>query len=103
MLIPPTSSAAQAASIVSQATAKESSSEAAGAVPARQSTVEKSSSTSADRDAQGQGDGLPGDRRQAIVDELEVAGSDAGQATAQEHLPAPTLPGETPCQLDISG
>lgn len=106
MLIPPTSSAAQAASVVSQATAKDSSSEAArasGATAAKQSGVEQTNSTSADRDAQGQGDGLPSEHRQAIVDELEVAGPEEGQATDQDHKPAPSLPGEAPSQLDISG
>lgn len=106
MLIPPTSSAAQAASVVSQATAKDSSSEAArasAATAAKQSGVEQANSTSADRDAQGQGDGLPGEHRQAIVDELEVEGPAEGQATDQAHKPVPSLPGETPSQLDISG
>src|SRR5690606_14442046 len=106
MLIPSTSSAAQAASVVSQATAKDSSSEAArtsGATAAKQSAVEQTNSASADRDAQGQGDGLPGEHRQAIVDELEMAGLDEADATDQAHKPAPSLPGEAPSQLDISG
>lgn len=106
MLIPPTSSAAQAASVVSQATAKDSSSEAArpsAAATANQSGVEQANSTSADRDAQGQGDGLPNEHRQAIVDELEVASLEADNVTDPPHIPAPTLPGETPSQLDISG
>lgn len=106
MLIPPTSSAAQAASIVSQATAKESTSEAAGgsgSAAAKQSSVEQANATNADRDAQGQGDGLPSDARPAIVDELEVAGAEADEPLEQAHVPAPTLPGELPSQLDISG
>ena len=106
MLIPPTSSAAQAASVVSQATAKDSSSEAArpsSAAAPHQSAVEQANSTSADRDAQGQGDGLPGEQRQAVVDELEVAGSEPDKSTDLPHIPAPTLPGEMPSQLDISG
>lgn len=103
MLIPPTSSAAQAASVVSQATAKDSSSEAArptSAAAVKQLSVEQTNSASADRDAQGQGDGLPGEHRPTIVDELEVAGTEAAD---QIHVPAPTLPGEAPSQLDISG
>lgn len=106
MLIPPTSSAAQAASVVSQATAKDISSEAAratGAATAKQSALEQANSASADRDAQGQGDGLPSEHRQAIIDELEVAGSDAGEAIDVSQIPAPLLPGEVPSQLDITG
>lgn len=106
MLIPATSSAAQAASIVAQATAKESAAEAtqSGSAAARQSAVEQSNSASADRDAQGQGDGLPGDRPPTIVDELEVESSAAELGTDAAPLPASaTLPGEAPSQLDIIG
>ncbi len=109
MLIPPTSSAAQAASVVSQATAKDSSSEAARAATSatsKQSSVEQANAASPDRDAQGQGDGLPSDARPAIVDELEMADPEADEAieaTEQAHVPAAALPGETPSQLDISG
>ncbi len=110
MLIPPSSSAAQAASVVSQATAKDSSSEAArgtALATSKQSSVEQANSASPDRDAQGQGDGLPSDARPAIVDELEMADPEADQAidaaTNQAHVPAAVLPGESPSQLDISG
>ncbi len=106
MLIPPSSSAAQAASVASQVTAKETSAEAsppAGSA-AKQDAVEKSNSASADRDAQGQGDGLPGQRRPAIVDELEVDSSNTiDEATTQASAEAPLLPDEPPSQLDIIG
>ena len=106
MLIPPTSSAASAASIAAQATAKETSAEAthtAGAA-AKQSAVEKSNSASSDRDAQGQGDGLPDQPHPKIVDELEVDSSNTPDAntTPLDSL-APTLPDEPPSQLDIVG
>lgn len=106
MLIPPSSSAAQAASIAAQATAKETSagaSQAAGSAT-KQAAVEKSNSASADRDAQGQGDGLPGERRPAIVDELEVESSNTVEETAKAaSAAAPLLPDELPSQLDIIG
>jgi hypothetical protein len=106
MLIPPSSSAAQAASVASQATAKETSAEAspAGGPEAKQAAVEKSNSASADRDAQGQGDGLPGERRPAIVDELDVDSSKiAEEPAAVQSAAAPVLPDELPSQLDIVG
>ncbi len=104
MLIPPSSSAAQAASVAAQATAKETSAEATLATgsPAKQAAVEKSNSASADRDAQGQGDGLPGERRPAIVDELEVDSIDSSEeATGAVSAAAPLLPDEPPSPLDI--
>ena len=106
MLIPPASSASQAASVASQATAKETSAEASPAAgsAAKQAAVEKSNSASADRDAQGQGDGLPGERRPAIVDELEVDSSNiVEELTNEASAAAPVLPDELPSQLDIIG
>lgn len=106
MFISPSSSAAQAASVASQATAKETSAEASQAAgsAAKQAAVEKSNSASADRDAQGQGDGLPGERRRAIVDELDVDSSNiVEEPTTEASAAAPLLPEELPSQLDIIG
>ncbi len=102
MQIPATSSASQAASIAAQATSKDGSSDARGinaqAQLTNQAIVEKSNEASADRDAQGQGDGLPRDGKPQIVDELEIgSGETAGDQTA------PQLPDQPPSELDIVG
>ena len=105
MYIPTVNSAAQAAGIAAQATAKEPSSEAAVASATAaivDAAVEHSSSTSADRDAQGQGDGLADDRRGPPQDELEL-GAEAEVKMLQSPHAAPVLPDEPPSQLDIVG
>ncbi len=106
MFIPPASSASQAASAAAQAIAKETTAEASstGGSAAKQASVEKSNSASPDRDAQGQGDGLPGERRPVIVDELEVGSSNDTQVPpTQASEVAPLLPDEPPSQIDIIG
>ena len=102
MQIPATSSAAQAASIAAQAASKDGQSEvgqaATNAQAAHNAVVEKSTQASPDRDAQGQGDGLPGDKKKPIVDELEISFE-----PTQEPQAAPQLPDQPPSQLDIVG
>ena len=104
MHIPPTSAAAQAASILAQSAAKDASSEAAASgikaaqAHAAEANVEQSTQANAERDAQGQQDGLSGGRsppRQP--DELELEG-ETRHASASD---SPQLPGEPPSQLDI--
>ena len=98
MQVQPFSSAAQAAGITSQSTAKDKS-EAKDAggdnSVAADIHVEQSGSSQADRDAQGQGDGL-GERRREPVDEQPTEESNAEQSAA-------LLPGEEPGELDILG
>ena len=102
MQIPATSSASQAASIAAQAASKDGHAEAhqasAATAQAADAAVEKANSANADRDAQGQSDGLPGEPQKSQSDELELTSENA----AATH-PAPQLPGEPPCQLDIVG
>ncbi len=99
MQLPPTSSAAQAAGVFAQTTAKDKSNAAtANTSHSNAAHVEKSGSSSSDRDAQGQGDGL-GERHPRRAD------SESAEPT-QDHAPltqAPQLPGEPPSQLDIVG
>lgn len=103
MQIPPASSASQAASILSQSTAKDKSSSAgaadAGGVQNSLPHVEKSESAGPDRDAQGQGDGFDHQPKQppSHEDILDVANAEP------PHRPAPQLPGEPPSSLDIVG
>ncbi len=102
MQIPPTSAASQAASIAAQATAKESgvdASQATGAAAAKSNNVEKSNEANADRDAQGQGDGLPDQRKSSVVDELDVQQGGAAASSATE--PVPPLD-ESTGHLDIT-
>ncbi len=103
MQIPATSSAAQAASIVAQAASKDVSADSkatnASAQPLSSATVEKSGSANPDRDAQGQGDGLPNDATKSNRDEIDIdALSDTAISTD-----LPNLPAEPPSQLDIIG
>lgn len=67
---------------------------------AQQSHVEQSGESNADRDAQGQGDGLPGRRhkknQQPQEDTQPSHPSDMNAA-------APRLPDEPPSQLDLLG
>ena len=101
MQIPPASSAAQAASILAQSTSKDKSSGAAAPANSPQSTaahVEKSGSTDPDRDAQGQGDGLPGDDQGR-----RPPNKSSEAATAEQRPKTGELPGEPPSQLDIVG
>jgi len=103
MFVPATSSASQVASLAAQAASKDSQAEAAHspAAAARsdmQAAVEKSSAASPDRDAQGQGDGLPHDHQPRVVDELELESQ-----SAQAPTTSPQLPHEPPSQLDIVG
>jgi hypothetical protein len=113
MFVPATSSASQAASIAAQAASKDSPAEgahspAANARSEMQAAVEKSNSASPDRDAQGQGDGLPHDHHPRVVDELELQSqsleSQSLESQSLESSPAsPRLPDEPPSQLDIVG
>jgi hypothetical protein len=103
MQIPGVSSAAQAASIVAQATSKDKASENQTAntshPSAADSTVERSGEANPDRDAQGQGDGLPGESSHP-TDEMELESADD---SPQPTKTAPSLPDEPPSQLDIIG
>lgn len=99
MQIPPFSAAAQAAGVTSQSTSKDKASSGTDATPPTVATptdvqVEQSGSSSPDRDAQGQGDGLArGGKRKPAEEETE----------APETTPSALLPGEEPGQLDITG
>lgn len=100
MQIPLANSAANAASIASQATAKNNnvaSADTAAASPALPTDVGKSEESNKDRDAQGQGDGL-GDRgkhKQTAQEMVVEADTNANTA--------PQLPGEAPHRLDVLG
>lgn len=102
MQIQPSFSAAQAASIASQATSKDPASSGAVAPTSPTSTseahVEQSGGSNSDRDAQGQGDGMPG-HSDPNQDENDIA----SPPETREHNAAPQLPGEPPSQLDIVG
>lgn len=63
-----------------------------------QAPVEQSSESNPDRDAQGQGDGLA--RRQSNQPHSQQASDDTNPSV---HHPAPNLPDEPPCQLDLLG
>ena len=103
MQIPATSSASQAASIAAQAASKDGHAEAQQAsianAQAATAAVEKATSANADRDAQGQSDGLPGEPQKSRQDELELS----AEGNMQENHAAPQLPDEPPSQLDIIG
>ena len=104
MQIPPSSPAAQAASILSQSTAKDRAS-ATGAADAAApqsltAQLEKSGESDPDRDAQGQGDGFPSHKRPTEDQNDVVAASDSGAASDDS---LPLLPDEPPSQLDIVG
>ena len=103
MQIPPTSSAAHAAGILAQSTAKDKASgmsaTPSGPAAAHAAHVEKSGSTDADRDAQGQADGF---REQPHPepepeDILDVTPPGTPRAMSAQ------LRGEPPSQLDIVG
>lgn len=104
MHIPPASSAAQAASITSQSTSKgqgtESPQNAAGGNSLSPQQLEKSEQSNADRDAQGQGDGLPAERHPS-EDELELSAEEESKATPPES--AGDHPDSPPGHLDIIG
>ncbi len=110
MQIPPaTSTAAQAAGIASQATSKDKASSGFQAIansPATTSDVhvEQSGSSNSDRDAQGQGDGLPGETQEENQESGQEGNpSDTGMSDANPAAPAAVLPGEEPGELDIIG
>ncbi len=100
MQIPPASSAAQAASILSQTTSKDKASgtaaAATGGSAAAADQVERSGEADPDRDAQGQGDGIGGEARERAAGEDTTDAQDERQAP-----PGGELPGEPPSQLDI--
>lgn len=103
MQIPATSSASQAASIAAQAAAKDVSGDGkaaqANAQAAFNATVEKSGAANPDRDAQGQGDGLPNDADKSKRDEIDIQTDPDGPVVSD----VPHLPAEPPSQLDIIG
>lgn len=101
MQIHPFSSAALAAGIVSQSTSKDKASSGTQATsqvaPAASEThVEQAGTSNPDRDAQGQGDGLPGDAERTAPQQTEPQ-------QQPDSAPASLLPGEEPGQLDITG
>ena len=102
---PPSSTAAQAAGIVSQATAKEKTEARGGSEQPRPAAVSEervgqSESSSPDRDAQGQGDGISqGGKRKKTDSESD----DARHPGDERNAPAVILPGEDPGELDIVG
>ncbi|GIW97385.1 MAG: hypothetical protein KatS3mg111_0718 [Pirellulaceae bacterium] len=104
MQIPPASSAAATGGIVSQSGTKQATkgdAEPHSPSPSHSSAaenVEHAEASHADRDAQGQGDGL-GERRRDGKDETPDA-NPQGQTEANR---APDLPGQPPSQLDILG
>lgn len=103
MQIPPAGSAAQAASIVSQTTARDKQAAGPGAgetASPLQTTVEQSGEANPDRDAQGQGDGLGQREQQHEHDEPDLA---AQAPSGELSAPAPRLPDEPPSELDLLG
>lgn len=101
MQVPPSSAAASVASLTSQLTAKENHTGSVGnaqAAPADAADihVDRSGASDPDRDAQGQGDGLPQQRdpREPVEEK---------RSTDDSSGPAALLPGELPSNLDIVG
>ena len=103
MQIPPASSAAQAASILAQTSAKDKSSGIGGllAGPGQPSLphVEKSGSADADRDAQGQGDGFA-EHGRSTADDNDTLDIEQNEPAVNR---VGHLPDEPPSQLDIIG
>ena len=103
MHLPIISSASSAAGIAAQAASKDHAAgeaQASTTAAANPSDVEQSGEANADRDAQGQGDGLPNDQHR-IVDENDIA---ATSETTDEVGNLPSLPPpEPPGHLDIIG
>lgn len=101
MQIQPFSAAAQAAGAAAQASSKDKASHGGQAAPnaasvsATELHVEKSGAADPDRDAQGQGDGLPGHRQEDT--------RESDEHSTPKDSPAALLPGEEPGQLDIIG
>jgi hypothetical protein len=95
MQIPSSAIAASVATITSNSKAERTTiTEAVVTTPIQ---VEQSGESSADRDAQGQGDGItPRDNRKKAQPVNELGNSDLA-------IPAPTLPDEPPSQLDLIG
>lgn len=101
---PPFSAAAQAAGVTSQATSKDKAGTASPAgndanAVATDAQVEQSGSSNSDRDAQGQGDGLPAETDET-ANNTEPENSAESPSSSK---PAPLLPGEEPGELDILG
>lgn len=97
MQIQPPGAAAAAAAITTAAPSKEAAPTATGGAQLSPTHVDKSGQANADRDAQGQGDGL-GDRHHKKPPEPD----ELDESTLQQR-PAPNLPGEPPSQLDVLG
>jgi hypothetical protein len=98
MQIPSSSIAASVSSINSRTAERAGTAEPAVLTTATQ--LEKSSESSPDRDAQGQGDGMGprGQRKKSPDDETTTPDS-----SPQSAIPAPNLPDEPPSQLDLLG
>lgn len=91
---------ALAASITSVSTGKAERVSAETPVAA-QAHVESSEQSNADRDAQGQGDGIgPRGKAKHVKDAGTVAPTSVEESFS---TPAPTLPDEPPSQLDMMG
>ena len=101
MQIPSTTIAASVSSLSSGKT--ERNSVAADAPKENLPHVEGLQKSDADRDAQGQGDGLSprGPRQGTKQQDAKANNTDANSAGIP--LPAPTLPGEPPSQIDLVG
>lgn len=103
MQIQATSSAALAASIVAQSTAKDKGGEsqvaAASANALQADSVEQSGSANPDRDAQGQEDGRPGHAKR-ITDEIDFRPEETSDIIVDDLT---FTPDEPPSQLDIIG
>lgn len=100
MQIPHTSLAASVAAI----TGKNSSDKETKAESPRsnqQIHVEQTGESNADRDAQGQGDGLPG--RNKKREEQTQGTALPSNHSSQNDSTAPVLPGDPPSQLDLLG
>jgi hypothetical protein len=100
MQIPPTSLAASLAAISAQ-TAIDKDVKTDATSSAQQIHVEQSGESNPDRDAQGQGDGLPS--RKNKREEMLQSTSPPSESNHQDHAAAPNLPGEPPSQLDLLG
>lgn len=98
MQIPSSAVAASVSTIASNTKAERSvAAEVANNAPLH---VEKSGESAADRDAQGQGDGLsPRDHRKSFSSPQ----TSSETSLPVDSQPAPTLPDEPPSQLDLIG
>jgi hypothetical protein len=103
MQIPSTSIAASIAGLAAKPSQGKDTHETAASALS-QPVVEQSGESNPDRDAQGQGDGIPARRDRLVAKKKEEHPTDAPPNEHDQNLSgSPALPGEPPSQLDLLG